>query len=92
MAQPTAGDVLVFGRSVRSAADLAAVRRLTGVCPQFDVLWPELTAREHLELFWSVKGVGGTARDAALEFDRLLGKVRVRLSLHVARRALHPRA
>jgi ABC-type multidrug transport system ATPase subunit len=28
-----------------------------GVCPQFDVLWPELTGREHLAIAGHVKGL-----------------------------------
>lgn len=33
------------------------VRRLLGYCPQFDALSDFLTAREHLQLFASIKGV-----------------------------------
>jgi len=33
------------------------VRRVMGVCPQFDTLWANLTAREHLQLFAAIKGV-----------------------------------
>lgn len=28
-----------------------------GVCPQFDILWDELTAEEHLEMYCMLKGV-----------------------------------
>jgi ABC-type multidrug transport system ATPase subunit len=44
-----------------------------GVCPQFDVLWPELTGREHLALFGRIKGIpwGKVLSDA----DELLDKV-----------------
>lgn len=28
-----------------------------GVCPQFDILWDELTAGEHLHLFCMLKGI-----------------------------------
>ena len=52
---PTAGAMTVFGRDV--GTDLAAVRRDLGVCPQHDVLWPELTVSEHLTLFAAIKGV-----------------------------------
>jgi ATP-binding cassette subfamily A (ABC1) protein 1/ATP-binding cassette subfamily A (ABC1) protein 3 len=36
--------------------DMAAIRGSLGVCPQFDVLWPQLTVREHLELYGAIKG------------------------------------
>lgn len=52
---PTSGDVTVFGRSVTS--DKAAVRHLIGECKQDDFLWPDLSAREHLELFGGVRGM-----------------------------------
>ena len=54
---PTGGDAWVFGNSIRSPGGMAAARSITGVCPQFDVLWPELTAREHLSLYAAIKGV-----------------------------------
>ncbi len=28
-----------------------------GVCPQFDILWDELTAEEHMILYCQIKGV-----------------------------------
>jgi ABC-type multidrug transport system ATPase subunit len=38
-----------------------AIRSVMGVCPQFDVLWNELTAKEHLEIYGSVKVGPGRA-------------------------------
>ena len=31
------------------------IRSRMGVCPQFDILWRELTGREHLLLFGAIK-------------------------------------
>lgn len=45
--RPSAGEVLVMGRRV--GVDEADSRRLLGVCPQENVVYPELTARENLE-------------------------------------------
>jgi hypothetical protein len=28
-----------------------------GVCPQFDVLWDELSGREHLTIYGHIKGL-----------------------------------
>lgn len=36
--------------------DMAAIRASLGVCPQFDVLWPQLSVREHLELWAAIMG------------------------------------
>ena len=52
---PTSGDVTVFGRSVIN--DKASVRHLIGECKQDDFLWPDLSAKEHLELFGGVRGM-----------------------------------
>jgi ABC-type multidrug transport system ATPase subunit len=53
---------------------MQAARSITGVCPQFDVLWEEMTAREHMLLYADVKGLPWAQRDqAALE---LLEKVK----------------
>ncbi len=35
--------------------DMDAIRRLTGICPQHDVLFDELTAREHLQFFARIR-------------------------------------
>jgi ABC-type Na+ transport system ATPase subunit NatA len=55
------GDAEIFGRSVRG--DMAELHASMGVCPQHDVLWDQLTAREHLELFARIKGLEGDVKD-----------------------------
>ncbi|OVA04022.1 ABC transporter-like [Macleaya cordata] len=52
---PTSGDALVFGKNIRT--DMDEIRKGLGVCPQNDILFPELTVKEHLELFAILKGV-----------------------------------
>jgi len=49
-----------------------------GVCPQFDILWDEMTAEEHLKLYCRIKGVPELMIDA--EIDRRLEDVKL---LHV---------
>ncbi|KAF5734706.1 ABC transporter A family member 2-like [Tripterygium wilfordii] len=53
----TAGDALIYGYSVRSSVSMSNIRRIIGVCPQFDILWDALSGREHLHLFASIKGL-----------------------------------
>jgi ABC-type multidrug transport system ATPase subunit len=48
---------LIYGHSVRSTAGMSNIRRMIGVCPQFDILWDALTAKEHVQLFASIKGL-----------------------------------
>ncbi|XP_022085288.1 ATP-binding cassette sub-family A member 2-like isoform X2 [Acanthaster planci] len=51
----TEGDAYVNGHSVYK--DMLKVQRLIGYCPQFDALFDELTAREHLTLYARLKGI-----------------------------------
>nr|GMC75788.1 ABC transporter A family member 2-like [Ipomoea batatas] len=53
----TDGDALIYGCSIRSSTGMSNIRRMIGVCPQFDILWDELSGQEHLQLFASIKGL-----------------------------------
>ncbi|KAJ6814801.1 putative ABC transporter A family member 2 [Iris pallida] len=67
----TGGDALIYGCSVRSSVGMSNIRRMIGVCPQFDILWDALSGEEHLHLFASIKGLPpsmiGAAADKLLE-------------------------
>ncbi|KDD71209.1 hypothetical protein H632_c5552p0, partial [Helicosporidium sp. ATCC 50920] len=56
-----------------------------GVCPQFDVLWSELTGREHLLIYGVVKGLGRT--EARRQAQDLLDRVRLTGAARVQTRA-----
>ncbi|CAK9263325.1 unnamed protein product, partial [Sphagnum jensenii] len=71
----TAGDGLVYGDSIRSTAGIANIRKNMGVCPQFDVLWESLSAREHLHVFGSLKGLSGA--DIGRGTEELLSQVKL---------------
>ncbi|XP_056686464.1 ABC transporter A family member 2 isoform X2 [Spinacia oleracea] len=53
----TAGDAIIYRNSIRSSVGMSNIRKLIGVCPQFDVLWNELTGEENLQLFARIKGL-----------------------------------
>jgi len=53
--QSTSGDVEIFGTSVHD--DIDHIRKNLGVCPQHDILWADMTAREHLLLFSVLKQI-----------------------------------
>jgi ABC-type proline/glycine betaine transport system ATPase subunit len=53
--QPSSGDAKVLGNSL--IKDIDKIRKTMGVCPQFDILWNELTAAEHIRLFAALKGL-----------------------------------
>ena len=43
------------GEALSSAGGVDRIRRFMGVCPQFDILWGELTGQEHLQIFGRLK-------------------------------------
>jgi len=52
---PSSGDATLAGYSVANEPE--KTRRTVGYCPQFDALFTNLTGREHVELYASIKGV-----------------------------------
>lgn len=51
---PDTGDATIEGLNL--STDMDEIRRNLGVCPQHDVLFPDLTVEEHLIMFASFKG------------------------------------
>jgi ATP-binding cassette subfamily A (ABC1) protein 3 len=49
MVEPTRGSTKVMGMDTRT--QMEDIRKMFGVCPQHDVLFPTLTVRQHLELY-----------------------------------------
>jgi len=43
MISPTSGDAVINGMSIRD--HMNTIRQNLGVCPQFDILWPDITVR-----------------------------------------------
>ncbi|CAK0867670.1 unnamed protein product [Prorocentrum cordatum] len=70
---PSAGSITVLGQDVSTPQGLAAARRLLGVCPQADPLWPTLTGRQHVAFYARVKGA-----------EKYSGGMRRKLSLAIA--------
>lgn len=54
---PSGGEMLLCGESILTEGGLDRATGLIGVCPQFDVLWGELTGLEHLLVAAHVKGL-----------------------------------
>ncbi|XP_049848739.1 uncharacterized protein LOC126316685 [Schistocerca gregaria] len=53
----TSGDALVYGNSINT--EMNRIQEIMGVCYQHDILWEDLTASEHLEIFAKLKNVFG---------------------------------
>ncbi|CAD8183724.1 unnamed protein product [Paramecium octaurelia] len=49
------GEAYVGGYSIKT--NMQSVQMNIGVCPQFDLLWPELTVEEHLLFYARLKGI-----------------------------------
>ena len=52
---PTSGAAFVLGHSL--TANPQAIQQSLGTCPQDDIQYPQLTARQHLELYARFKGI-----------------------------------
>ncbi len=72
------GEALVYGEAISSVAAMERVRSMMGVCPQFDVLWGELSGLEHLAIYGNIKGVYW--RDVDKQTKNLLEKVIPKIS------------
>jgi len=53
--EPTKGDAWVGGHSIRDQID--KVQELIGYCPQFDLLWNDLSVEDHLYFYSRLKNV-----------------------------------
>ncbi|KAL6073551.1 ABC transporter, ATPbinding domain containing protein [Balamuthia mandrillaris] len=62
--EPSSGTAEMFGLSIKDQID--QVHMLTGVCPQHDILWGNMTAKEHLLFYGRLKNLKGPALHKAV--------------------------
>ncbi|CAJ1987503.1 ABCA7 / ATP-binding cassette protein subfamily A [Leishmania donovani] len=63
------GDCFIEGHSITQ--NVAEARHEIGYCPQHNILWPDLTCREHLEFYGKIKGLrGAELEDAVVDILR----------------------
>ncbi|KAK2663999.1 hypothetical protein Ddye_002573 [Dipteronia dyeriana] len=78
----TGGDALIYGSSSRSSVGMSKIRKIIGVCPQFDILWDALSGEQHLHLFASIKGLPPSSiksvAEKSLEEVKLNGSAKIR--------------
>lgn len=70
----TGGEVLIYGERLKSPGSADRIRSIMGVCQQFDVLWPELTGKEHMTIYGMVKvmsrnGLVGRVHNMSVHYD-----------------------
>ena len=74
MYAPTAGQGYINGYNIRT--DMAKARSSLGLCPQHNMLIPDLTVLEHLTFFGMLKGLSWSeTREQAMRY------IKVRYSL-----------
>ena len=73
MTSVTSGKASIFGYDVRDENDMTMIRRMTGICPQHDVLFDELTPREHLQFFARIRGMA--EREVPGEVEDILNDI-----------------
>ncbi|XP_072501625.1 ATP-binding cassette sub-family A member 10-like isoform X2 [Notamacropus eugenii] len=57
LSAPTEGSASIYNNNLSEMLDLKEIRRIIGVCPQFNVHIDFLTVRENLRLYAKIKGV-----------------------------------
>ncbi|KAM6156382.1 ATP-binding cassette sub-family A member 13 [Erethizon dorsatum] len=83
---PTSGTILIDGKNLQT--DLSGVQAELGVCPQRDVLLENLTVREHLQLFGSIKAPQWTKQERQQQVNKTLEDVGLIRHEHKQTRAL----
>ena len=63
--EPTKGNAYVGGYSIKN--NIEKVHLEMGVCPQFDILWPQLTVEEHLYFYTRLRGTSSNKEDETVE-------------------------
>ncbi|KAL7161462.1 hypothetical protein ACSBR2_042012 [Camellia fascicularis] len=81
IAPVTSGDGNWF--YLKSSVGKTNIRKIIGVCPQFDILWDTLTGEEHLHLFACIKGLP----DSSIKLVAQKSLAEVRLTEAAQRRA-----
>lgn len=69
----TSGDAYIDQKNLVDPANKGFIQSVTGICPQFDMLYPTLTCRQHLEYFCDLKNIDKSERKQHVE--DLLGAV-----------------
>jgi ATP-binding cassette subfamily A (ABC1) protein 3 len=66
---PSSGEMSVNGKSL--SKNLEKIREILGVCPQQNILFPDLTPLEHMYLFCKFKGINDSDKIEELSMQKL---------------------
>ncbi|XP_060108074.1 ABC-type organic anion transporter ABCA8-like [Heteronotia binoei] len=70
LSNPSAGSATIFNYNINKREDMEEIRKISGVCPQFNVQFEFLTVKENLKTFAKLKGV--PSNDIEKEVQKLL--------------------
>ena len=73
MFEPNFGNAWIGGYSIKKSLEKAQLQM--GVCPQFDLLWPQLSVEEHLYFYARLKGI--PSRQISKKVQRALQEVKL---------------
>ena len=62
---PSSGDAKIC--DFKLSKDMENIRKILGVVPQFDILWDNMTAKEHLRMFCEIKGIKSKLIDSIIK-------------------------
>lgn len=85
MFPPTSGTAFLNGKDIRTEIDEA--RGSLGLCPQHNVLFDELTVKEHIIFFARLKGINGK-REIAEEVRRYVNLLELKDKINAQSRTL----
>ncbi|XP_060080116.1 cholesterol transporter ABCA5-like [Ylistrum balloti] len=54
---PTKGTASILGLNIANGLDMQKIRSMTGVCPQHNIIFDDMSCVEHIHLYGAIKGV-----------------------------------
>jgi len=76
MTEASSGSAKIFHYSVGSEMDAIRTSNAMGLCPQHDILWPQLTVNEHFDIFGKIRGLSSELiRERSLKLIASLGLI-----------------
>jgi len=65
--KPTSGTAYICGKSITDRRSHEYIQSNLGVCPQFDILYPTMTIRQHLRFYARIKGISKELQEEHIE-------------------------
>ncbi|CAM4649612.1 ABC-type organic anion transporter ABCA8 isoform X1 [Caretta caretta] len=73
---PSEGSAMIFKYKVSEMEDLEEIRKIIGVCPQFNIQFEVLTVKENLRIFAKIKGI--QPKEVEQEIQKVLTMLKIK--------------